>query len=497
MAIISRFFFTRYKEVSYQTLPGQVSDNPYGSFSLDDPTQTNAGTIHFFGVMETRHLLGDLRKITIDTGNTTLFEYDSLPQTEIDIKISTGQFQLTDQRIGWVDLGKATPSFFYNDCNLFSPVVPDGKRPTVNYFYDISQLGLDGNIVSGEQVSSTTTQFLVGGPPIPELEVIGTFNVTETNLSWGPYPTVRYTNPSFQGDDIRQFGVSFDFYIQRVIDGSTWPSRTGQIQSGVALNVIQQSNTQLVSAGKEDHFDNQNSEKIGNRYGSVRRVMSNGFRSFGQSSVGNCLELPYRTTSGGPSVSVGTGGAQTTQGFFNFYINDGNFSQNLTHTEITSVPSDILYQRFDDLDQPSAVIISSPYTLPENVFNDPNSYNPFDDQWYNPNTSIIPPPIPPPEIEKRGDPIRDMEKQSFSKDMICTVSSPFSLPERNPWVSENSYNFNFDNNSTFKVQYKNDSSIYDLKVKVKNSGLSFEEYEKKLLFIKEEIKKEHDQILRG
>lgn len=292
MATIIRFFFTRYKEVSYQTPSGQVSDEPYGSFGLDNPTQTDGGTIHFFGVMQTRHLLGDLRKITIDTGNVSLIQYDNLTDADINQRISNGIFQVNDQRIGWVDLGKATPSFFYNDCSIVS-TSPDGKRPVVNYFYDISQLGLNGNVVSGEQISSTQTTFLTGGPPIPELEVIGTFNLNETNLSWGPYPTVRYTNPSFQGDDIRQFGVSFDFYLQRVINGSTWPSRNGQIQSGTAINVISENNTQLLSATKETHFDNQSSEKIGTRYGFVRRMLNNGFRSFGQSSVGSCLPVPY------------------------------------------------------------------------------------------------------------------------------------------------------------------------------------------------------------
>ena len=297
MATITRFFFTRYKEVSYQTPSGQVSDEPYGSFGLDNPTQTDSGTIHFFGVMQTRHLLGDLRKITIDTGNVSLIQYDNLTDADINQRIANGIFQVNDQRIGWVDLGKATPSFFYNDCSITS-ASPDGKRPVVNYFYDISQLGLNGNVVSGEQISSTQTTFLTGASPIPELEVIGTFNVNETNLAWGPYPTVRYTNPSFQGDDIRQFGVSFDFYLQRVINGSSWSSRNGQIQSGTALNVIPENNTQLLSATKESHFDNQSSEKIGNRYGSVRRTLINGFRSFGQSSVGPCLPVSYVVSGG-------------------------------------------------------------------------------------------------------------------------------------------------------------------------------------------------------
>lgn len=303
MATLTRFFFTRYKEISYQTPSGQVSDEPYGSFSLDNPSQTNNGTIHFFGVMRTIHLLGDLRKVTIDTGNMSLIQYDSLSQTEIDQRISSGQFQVSDQRIGWVDLGKATPSFFYSDCNLFSQNTPDGKRPTVNYFYDITQLGLDGNIVSGEP-TPTVIQFLTGGAPAPELQVIGTYNLNETNLSWGPYPTVRYTNPSFQGDDIRQFGVDFGYYIERVINGGTWPSRNGQIQSGAVLNVTSANRTRLLRSTKEEHFDNQNSEKVDNRYGSVRRTIISGFRSPSQSSVGPCLELPYVVSVGVTPVVV-------------------------------------------------------------------------------------------------------------------------------------------------------------------------------------------------
>lgn len=307
MATITRFFFTRYKEVSYQTPSGQFSDDPYGSFSLDNPSQTSSGTIDFFGVMETKHLLGDLQRVTIDTGNVSLIQYDTLSSQEIDQRIASGQFQVTDQRIGWVDLGKATPSFFYNDCNVFSQSSPDGKRPVVNYFYDISQLGIDGNIVSGDP-NSTVGQFLTGTPLVPELQVVGTYNVNETNLSWGPYPTIRYTNPSFQGDDIRQFGVNFQYYIERVINGSSWPSRAGQIQSGTALNVLSSNNTQLLLANKDDHFNNPNFQKdVLGRYGEVRRTMISGFRSPSQSSVGQCLPIisPGVTP---PTTVVGAGG---------------------------------------------------------------------------------------------------------------------------------------------------------------------------------------------
>ena len=297
MAIIRKFQITRYKEIQYNTPTGTVQDGQFGTFSLDDPNVFDSGTIDFVGVMKNVVLIGDLLRITLDTGNVSIQQFNTLTYNQVQQNIANGIFTVDQENIGWVVLGEARKSFYYVDCSI-SGNTNDGKRPSVEYYYDLSDLGLNGEIVSGDE-NAATTGFLTGGPPSPALEVIGTFNSGETFFNWGttPYPN--------------QQDVSLTDYIRFATTGGLIQAPPGSPNTITAINSNRRFNIQLLQSSVEEHRDNLTATPDSSgKYGRQRNPIQEGFAAF-VSSQGNCIFTGITGTgTGGPIVvvpEVGTG----------------------------------------------------------------------------------------------------------------------------------------------------------------------------------------------
>jgi hypothetical protein len=291
MAIITKFQITRYKEIQYNTPTGTVQDGQFSTFSLDDPNVFDSGTIDFAGVMQNVVLLGDLLRIRLDTGNVSLQQFNTLTYNQVQENIANGIFTVNQENIGWVVLGEARKSFYYVDCSI-SGNTNDGKRPSVEYYYDFSDLGLNGEIVSGDE-NGATTGFLTGGPPNPALEVIGTFNSGETFFDWGttPYPN--------------QQDVSLTDYIRFATTGGTIQAPPGSPDTITLINSNRRFNIQLLQSSVEEHRDNVNATPDSSgKYGRPRNPIQEGFAAF-VSSQGNCIFTGITGTgTGGPNVVI-------------------------------------------------------------------------------------------------------------------------------------------------------------------------------------------------
>lgn len=300
MAIINRFLIARVHEVVLDVPAGLVQDDPYSSFTLDDPTKVgNSGTSDFLGLVKKIVLLVDIRKNVINTNPKNLQvdplpynQYIRLTQKQFDEALANGDITMNentrgnqDEIIGWIQAGTSRPSLYYEDCTDKNTV---GKIPKVDNYFNFEDLNLDNKIVRGPGA----------GDP---LEVIKDFNVNETTNNWG-------ISAAFVNGKVPPSTVFKNYMYQAI-------SRRGSTY-GFTFDKKELRNIRLGIANRQDHFDGDTKTNLyglhpitgqrelektvytNPRDGSSWNI-SIGIQSYSQSTVsGNCLPLNLTVVQG-------------------------------------------------------------------------------------------------------------------------------------------------------------------------------------------------------
>ena len=146
MAIINRFQIRRFKEVQVPVSAGLVEDGGFSTFTLDSPSINPTGTSDFAGVINKSVLLGEVIKEVLDTNPRRLRQdplpiarFQQLTQVEFENLLQNGEIVLNPNTkgiaevIGWVELGKSSPSFYYQTCE-------NGKQPRSDNYYGLTDL---------------------------------------------------------------------------------------------------------------------------------------------------------------------------------------------------------------------------------------------------------------------------------------------------------------------------------------------------------------------
>lgn len=284
MAIINRFHIRRYKEVFTDILPGTIDDGAFSTFNLDDPTINNIGTSDFVGTIKRSILLGEVYKDVLDTNPKKLrvdplpiVRYQQLTEAEYNTLIQSGEIienPRTNGRselIGWVELGKSYPSFYYQDCTING--IP-GKQPRSDNYFDFQEITLSLYKVSGN------------GTGQQALQQVGNWNINETYGNWG---TTKPFEP-----------LLFEDYIRASIGGPgvyDYPFTTNQRISQIPLLIADKlenfdgNNTIILSPSFSDPLSSAPTTQK-TVYGRIRRSIPDGFKPFElKTNVGDCLPL--------------------------------------------------------------------------------------------------------------------------------------------------------------------------------------------------------------
>lgn len=292
MAIINRFFIRRYKEILIDVPPGLFQGPGFSTFNLDSPNPNPNGTSDFLGLIKQSVLIGEIYKDTADTNPKRLRQdpipigrYQQLTDDDYLELIQAGDIILNPQNggksqiIGWVELGKSYPSFYYQPCT-------NGKQPRVDNYFDFADMALSLYKVLGE------------GTGLRALEQIGNWNINETYDNWGALPP---SNPP----------LLFQDYIQLSIGG-------GGVYDYPVTNHQRLNSIPLLMADREENFNRNNTIILSPSFsdplsltptiektvfGKSRITILNGFRPFTDEQktvIGKCLDKPGVVGPGGP-----------------------------------------------------------------------------------------------------------------------------------------------------------------------------------------------------
>lgn len=237
MPIINKYQISRYREVIIDVPAGTVEDGGFSTFELNTPDSNPVGTGDFLGVIKKVVLLGEVVQNTLDTGNLNFFQFNNLTQAEFDALLANpnnpNRLRLNPQTggnpvvIGWVEIGRTRPSFYYEDCVIQQNGL-DGKFPKSDNYYIIENFQLGINTVSGQ------------GQGQAAIQPIGNWNYGQAFNNWGvsPFPN--------------QDPMDFASYVMSA-------ARNGQVQGGVITTIPRRQpaigNIPLLLATREEHFD--------------------------------------------------------------------------------------------------------------------------------------------------------------------------------------------------------------------------------------------------
>lgn len=281
MAIINRFQIRRFKEVQVPVSAGLVEDGGFSTFTLDSPSINPTGTSDFAGVINKSVLLGEVIKEVLDTNPRRLRQdplpiarFQQLTQVEFENLLQNGEIVLNPNTrgvaevIGWVELGKSSPSFYYQTCE-------NGKQPRSDNYYDLTDLFISTYRVSGQ------------GTGIVALEQLGPWRYDETYFNWGQsaYP--------------EQAPLSFEEYMKVVTNGGTFGKDTFTFLTERSLYSIP-----LLISNREENFNSNGSFTLTpsfadptsqtitnekNVFGRLRRTITEGFKSQFRTDLGICI----------------------------------------------------------------------------------------------------------------------------------------------------------------------------------------------------------------
>jgi hypothetical protein len=517
MPIISKFQINRYKQIPIELTPGNIPDGGFSTFELNSKLGERRGTSDFDGVLIRLVLLGEIEKNSLNTGNISIAQFNQMTQQEVDDRILSGNFFVSKERIGWVEIGSSRPSFYYEDC------VSDGKygkRPKSDNYFDLLEMAPSTYLVNGV------------GFDIGALQRLNNWNVNETIGNWGtaPYP--------------EQVPMGFNEYLNFAILGQPLPAPIGSTRQIFIPRLFSKilSNVPLLIADYVEHFeggayastdngkftlspsfsnidsDQPSSEK--NVYARLRNTITTGFKPVGiiprefpelnnandtvifenRSTIGNCLLLSNQIitdTSTDSSMPV-------------YFVNDGLFSKDHSHTITTSVDKNILYgvsNTLVDLYAPQA--IRSPYTISNTTLNSiqlvSTRYITPDDvmREIDPNTPIE----FPPESITFDESIINVKDSIFNsairQSMIIIEQNNFRTNDTNKWNPTNSLNIYQDPfepfSRTFTAYTKPTNQLFQVKKRLENArrifGISVDDYKQNLIFIREQLKSKRNSII--
>jgi len=260
MPIINKYEIQRYREVLINVQPGLVDDGQYSTFLLETFDTNPNGTGHFVGLIKTGVLLGDVVKNSLNTGNITLQQFNAMTLKQVNEYIERGLFISQRQILGWVELSRSIPSFYYQDCY-------NGKIPIVDRWYDFTNIEVRQNVLSNDD----------------SLTTIGVWDINDSFNNWGTTPYPNQTPLTFyQYFDI----VTNDAFI----DGVNFTK----------FNLKKLYNIPLIQANKLDHFDGNESYPTSftffsnkTTYGRFRRSeLQVGFNFGNAKTNGACIGLP-------------------------------------------------------------------------------------------------------------------------------------------------------------------------------------------------------------
>jgi hypothetical protein len=300
MAIINRFQIRRYNEILVDVPAGTIPDGGFSTFNLDNPATTGPfGTSDFLGVIKQSVLIGEVIKEVIDTNPRRLRQdpippgrFNQLTQAEFDAFLLNGDIVINPltrgqaEVVGWVELGKSYPSFYYRDCTVSGG---SGKQPKSDNYYELNELQLSLYRVSGQ-----------GNTP-SALQQIGGWNINETYGNWGAraYPG--------------QQPLMFADYIQIVTNGGRYADDSFTYLTERTLFQIP-----LLIANRNENFDGNNTTILTPSfsdptsttpttektvYGRLRRTITEGFRPSFKTNVGQCLLISTTVTPPPPSIT--------------------------------------------------------------------------------------------------------------------------------------------------------------------------------------------------
>ena len=300
MAIINRFQIRRYNEIQLDISPGTIPDGGFSTFNLDNPTSTGPfGTSDFVGVLKQLVLLGEIIKEVVDTNPRKLRQdpipiarFNQLTQAEFTTLVQNGDIVINPMTrgnaevIGWIELGKSYPSFYYQDCSVSGNA---GKQPKSDNYYELSQLTPSLYRVNGQ-----------GNGPIA-LQQIGSWNINETYGNWGA--------SAYPGQE----PMSFEDYMRVVVNGGgtdlfTFLTQRPLLQIPLLiadrLENFDGNNTTILTPSFSDPTSaTPTNEKT--VYGRIRRTITEGFKGINlKTSLGICIPLSTTVT---PPTSTGDG----------------------------------------------------------------------------------------------------------------------------------------------------------------------------------------------
>lgn len=287
MPIFKRYKIDRYKEVMINQPSGLVIDGDVSSYILDDSSD-------FLGIIKSITLLGEVTEVTMDTGFITVGQINNTTQADFDQQVLNGVIRVTEEILGWVEIGKTRASFYYQDC--LTNRAP-GKETVSEHYYDFSTFGFGNVLVAGSSPADVSSQFSVGEQA---LRPVGTFDPNIEN-------NMGVFGPRFNSVDLQTYMRNAVYGSQR---GEAFiQNTTGETRPIVSYSLLDGEilrNVLLYSANREEHFDNQNAQVISpGKYGRNRSIIEEGFRSndygfiefrnFGNAnffkSTGQCLSL--------------------------------------------------------------------------------------------------------------------------------------------------------------------------------------------------------------
>lgn len=318
MAILTRFLIERFKEVILPESAGTISDGGFSTYNLDDPTLVPSGTGDFLGVIRDIRLLGEVVKITVDTKRYTINQFNALTQQQYDELVRNGGIGLREEVIGWVQINKARPSFYYKDCDTSEFI---GKQPIVEHYYTLSDFLFDTKVVNGSGPNDESSDF-----SFSQLALNGIKNF-DPNIGNNLGPIGPRFNP-----------INLNEYMTAAFYNGIVTNADGETRN---INLLGNSETRplivgLYLANKSEHFNNKNARQSSDgKYGFIRNTVNDAFTTYShivntnaanESIIsylyeGSCLEIERKTRvpdppSGGdddifvtpPDISNNTGG---------------------------------------------------------------------------------------------------------------------------------------------------------------------------------------------
>lgn len=527
MPIVNTFQINRYKQIPVTLTPGNIPDGGFSTFELNSKFGDRRGTSDFDGVLKRLVLLGEVQKNILNTGIISIQQFNSMDDSEVEERVQNGSFARMTELIGWVELGTSHPSFYYEDCTTSGK---SGKRPKSDNYYDLTEMNVSPYLVNGNAVG------------LAALQRLNNWNSNEALGRWGasPYPEQpqmnlnAYLDAAIKSGFLPNMGGGGGRVIPKLLTTQIFgiPLLMGDylehFEESVSLNPTftlgtMYSNIESDAAGTE--------KKV---YGRLRRQIQNGFKPIGIiprefPELNNISDIPIfenRTTIGECILRTVQldGKVDMAPSYFPiFYTNDSEFTSKTQHPKITAANESILYYGFDSknidsIDSTNNYLetIKTPYS-PKGT---PDIGNPkyFTPDPYKMNDPGVNPTIEPDikwprfkfENAQPGDtdarwwiPTEDfgfgsngeLVKKSKNSILIGYVGDVYFPKNTSKWKQDKSYNLNANNQLVFTPFKRPTAEAFVLKNRVKNSGLSIDEYKENLIRIKNELNQKRKNAL--